>query len=489
MKTIKPVLRPTVKQEAAWDKLLDLSTRFLLFGGGAGGGKTWLYCEWLLTQCYQHKGSRWFIARNELKRLMASTYVTWGKVCAHHGIPRGDWQLDGKYNVIRFKNGSTIDLLDVKYMPTDADYERFGSLEYNGGFGEEIGEWHFKAFDVLKSRIGRHKLFRDGQDVTPFPKFGLSCNPTKSWPYRVFFKPWRDGMLPEGYAFIQALYLDNPHTAEEYGRQLVEISDNALRQRLKDGNWDYDENAGALMRFDNIRDIFTNTITKDGERYMTVDVARYGRDKTVINLWDGLESYRRERYQEQGTDKTIQLVRDLAAAERIPYSHILIDEDGVGGGVVDQMQGVKGFIAASSPIPTRTMIRRQMLPKAALDLEGKQAIAPFQNLKAQCGFKLAELVETHRIAAKPLGDQDEIAEDFAQIRQKDMEKDGKLKILPKDEVREALGRSPDTGDTFLMRMYFELLRDASGQQNQSYERSLQTMQRHNLTGRRQSRGV
>lgn len=40
-----------------------------------------------------------------------------------------------------------------------------------------------------------------------------------------------------------------------------------------------------------------------------------------------------------------------------------------------------------------------------------------------------------------------------------MEKDGKLKIVGKDEVRKALGRSPDVADTFLMRMYFEPLKD------------------------------
>src|SRR3954452_6351195 len=219
MKEIRPTIRPTVKQEQAWEKLLDTVTRFILFGGGAGGGKTWLYCEWLLTCCYLFPGSRWFIARNELKRLMNSTYITWAKVCAHHGIPKSQWSLDGKYNVIRFKNGSTIDLLDVAYKPTDPDYERFGSTEYNGGFGEEVGEWHFKAFDVLKSRIGRHKVLRDNVDITPHPKFGMSANPTKNWPYRVFYKPWKDGTLPEQYAFIQALYSDNPYTAADYGKQ------------------------------------------------------------------------------------------------------------------------------------------------------------------------------------------------------------------------------------------------------------------------------
>lgn len=486
---ITPTIKPTHKQEAAWDKLLDEDTRFILFGGGAGGGKTWLYCEWLLTRCYMFPGSRWFIARNELKRLMNSTFVTWGKVCAHHGIPRDDWALDGKYNVIRFTNGSTIDLLDVAYKPTDPDYERFGSLEYNGGFGEEVGEWHFKAFDVLKTRIGRHRITRDDINITPPPKFGLSCNPSKSWPYRVFYKPWRDGTLPGQYAFIQALYKDNPHTAEEYGRQLDEISDKTMRQRLRDGIWEYDDDAGTLMRFDNIRDAFTNTIVKDGEKYLIVDVARYGRDKTVFNFWEGLESCRREQYSEQGTDKTIQLIRDFAASERIPYSHILVDEDGVGGGVVDQLTGIKGFVAASSPIPTRSMLRKQMLPSANLDVEGKRQIAPFQHLKAQCAFKLAELVETHRLAIKQAADQDEITEDLSQIRQKDGDKDGKLKIVSKDEVREALGRSPDMGDTFIMRMYFELLKDATGNPNQPYDRSVKDMNRRPLTRKLQQRGV
>jgi phage terminase large subunit len=167
---------------------------------------------------YFYPGSRGFIGRNELKRLMNSTFVTWSKVCAHHHIPRDDWSLDGKYNVIRFKNGSTIDLLDVSYKPTDPEYDRFGSTEYSHGFGEEVREWHFKAFDVLKSRIGRHKVILDGADITPPPKFGLSCNPSKGWLKRVFYDPYQAGTLPAQYAFIQSLYSDNHYTSKEYGQ-------------------------------------------------------------------------------------------------------------------------------------------------------------------------------------------------------------------------------------------------------------------------------
>lgn len=135
---------------------------------------------------------------------------------------------------------------------------------------------------------------------------------------------------------MKELYgLIDDHIHQYENGTISEISDKALRQRLKDGNWDYDDDAGTLMRFDNIRDMFTNTIVKDGQKYLVVDVARYGRDKTVFNFWDRLERYKREKYQGIGTDKTIQLNRDFASTEKIPFSQILVDEDGVSGGVVD----------------------------------------------------------------------------------------------------------------------------------------------------------
>lgn len=456
---MKPTITPTLKQHEAWKLLQDNTTRYLLFGGGAGGGKTWLYCEWLLVWAYFFPGSRGFMARNELKRLMNSTFVTWQKVCSHHKIPREDWSLDGKYNVIRFTNGSTIDLLDVAYKPTDPEYDRFGSTEYSHGFGEEIAEWHFKAFDVLKSRIGRHKVIdQDGEDITPFPKFGLSCNPTQAWPKRVFYKPWKDGSLSESYAFVQSLFSDNPHTAADYGAQLDEISDDATKQRLKYGNWDYEEQEGLLFKYDNLRDLFTNTIEKDEEKYLVVDIARNGGDRIVFNHFEGLESVRREVFRYQTTDITTQLIRDRAMEYKYPFSHILLDADGMGAPVVDQLPGVKGFVANSTPIATRYMIRRQMLPSHT----GEKAVANFQNLKAQCVFKLAELVETHKMAIRPQDDTDTIIEEISTLRQVDPDKEMKLRVTPKEDQREALGRSPDIADTFIMRMYFELLKDQTG---------------------------
>ena len=198
-------LKPTSKQYKALSELsiTNNESRFILFGGGAGSGKSWLGVEWLLTSALAYPKTRYFIGRNELKRLMSSTYVTFLKVCAHHNIPHSIWKLNGQYNYIEFTNGSRIDLLDVQFQPRDPLYERFGSTEYTSGFLEEAGEMDFGAFDVLKSRIGRHMNKEYGIP----PKIYLSCNPKKCWLYELFYKKWKNNTLPEGYVYIPALSL------------------------------------------------------------------------------------------------------------------------------------------------------------------------------------------------------------------------------------------------------------------------------------------
>ena len=37
-----------------------------------------------------------------------------------------------------------------------------------------------------------------------------------------------------------------------------------------------------------------------------------------------------------------------------------------------------------------------------------------------------------------------------------MDKDSKKQVLPKDKIKEVLGRSPDFSDTLMMREYFDL---------------------------------
>lgn len=434
-------LKPTLKQHLAYQALNNPSVDTVFLGGGAGGGKSWAICESRLVNALRYPGYKSFIGREELKRLMQSTFVTFTKVCKFHKIPESNWKLNGQYNYIEFANGSRIDLLDLKYLPTDPLYERFGSLEYTDGAIEEAGEVHFSAYDILKSRVGRHK----NREFGLHPSILITGNPKKNWTYKEFYKPWKEGKLPDNQVFIQSLYKDNPFTADDYGKQLAQIKDQQNKQRLMYGNWEYDDDPAILINFDAITDLFTNTIDLDNTKYLTADIARYGRDKTVIYLWRGLEVYKVVVLVKAGIDVVADTIKELLREEQIPYSRCLVDEDGVGGGVVDILRGIKGFVNNSSP----------------LEFSNKPAMVTikenYKNLKTQCYYLLADYINGHKIkvncdeSVKNL-----LIEELEQVRQKNMDKDGKLEIIGKDEVKENIGRSPDYSDGLMMRMWFEL---------------------------------
>ncbi len=440
-------LTPTYKQHLAYEALKDPSIDTVFLGGGAGGGKSWTICESRLINCYLYPGYKSFIGREELKRLMQSTYITWTKVCSFHKIPQEDWKLNGQYNYIEFKNGSRIDLLDLKFLPTDPLYERFGSLEYTDGAIEEAGEVEFLAYDVLKSRVGRHM----NQEFKLKPTILITGNPKKNWTYSQFYKPWKNGTLPDNQIFIQSLYNDNPFTAEEYGYQLSQMKDKANKERLMFGNWEYDDDPATLIDYDAITDLFTNTV-EIGDKYISADIARWGSDKIVIYLWEGLKVIKKWVYDKQGLDVTTENIKKIASDEKVPFSHIVVDDDGVGGGVVDNLRGIKGFVNNAT----------------ALDNPITHQAENYQNLKTQCYYMLAEYINNHKIAidTEDAKFKEDLIEELEQVKSKDMDKDNKKRLVPKDEIKEILGRSPDYADALMMRMYFELKR--TGQMANQY---------------------
>lgn len=431
-------VRPTVKQHLAYQKLQDKTTKYLLFGGAAGGGKSWLGCEWLITNCYFYPGTKWFIGREELKRLRDSTLLTFFKVCKFHGInPDLEFKYNGQDHYIEFNNGSRIDLLDLKYLPSDPLYERYGSVEYTGGWIEEGGEVNFGAFDILKTRVGRQ--LNDKYNLTS--KILITANPKKNWIYSTIYKPFENGTLPKEYAFIKALVQDNPYMESNYIDNLHELKDKTKKERLLYGNWEYDDDPAKLMEYDNIVNLFTNTfITGIGdEGFISADIARFGDDLTVIMVWKGWRVVEIKSYEKTSIPESIKIITNIAEKYKIPRSHIIVDEDGLGGGVVDMLH-CKGFVANSTPI----------------DVKGKKE--NYNNLKSQCYFILSEKVNNNEIYidCKDTNIVEKITEELEVVKQKDIDKDNKMAVISKDKVKALIGRSPDYSDCLMMRSYLDI---------------------------------
>ena len=436
---IQPTIRPTLKQDQAYSKLLDEKTKYVLFGGGAGGGKSWLGCEWLFTCCFNYPESRWFIGREELKRLRDSTFLTFYKVTKHLLDPykvnsKELFKYNGSDHYFEFFNGSRIDLLDLKYLPSDPFYERYGSVEYTGGWIEEGGEVNFGAFDVLKTRIGRH--LNDQYNL--LGKILITSNPKKNWIYQTFYKPYKENTLPKDHAFIKALVQDNKYIESKYIENLQTIKDLTKKERLLYGNWEYDNDPSKLMEFDAITDLFTNQANGKGS-YLTADIARFGKDRTVLMAWEGHRVVDIKSALETSITDSARMIEEMANKHNIPRSHIIVDEDGIGGGVKDILR-CKGFVANRTPEKV------------------KGTKENYQNLKAQCYFKLADRVNNRELAihTKDTEARERIIEELEQIKQKDPDKDNKINIVGKDKIKDLLGRSPDYADTLMMRMFFDV---------------------------------
>ena len=438
------------KQIEAVNFWIDHVTDELMYGGGKGGGKSYLGASLIFGDALIYPETHYFIARKELNDLRKFTIPTVHEVFKNWGLKVDDYcSFNGQDNVFLLNNGSKVFLIACNDVPSDPLFERFGSMQMTRGWIEEGGEVAENAKANLKLSIGRWK----NKEYNLRGKMLITCNPKKGWMKREFVDPWKQGVLSKNRQFVTALATDNPYLPEEYVDTLRNESDTVRRQRLFMGDWDYEEDKDLLVQYDALTDVFSNNIVKDGSKYMIIDVARLGQDSTVFAFWDGLELYKLEQFHKQDTAVTIQKAKDFAASERIPYSHILIDEDGIGGAVVDGMYGVKGFIANSTPLPTSNEVRERM-SKVNTSLIAKRN---FANLKAQCVFKLAELINEHKIAIKLPDRRDVIIEELtALLRQKDVDSDGKLKIRSKEDVKVELSRSPDVGDTLIYRAFFEL---------------------------------
>ena len=429
-------MRLTEKQTICLDFLEDSKTTEILYGGAAGGGKSIIGVYWLSKNCLKYPGTRWLMGREELETLRGTTLKSFFKVAKMQGLAAGThFKLSGK--TILFSNGSEIILSELKLYPSDPDFDYLGSFEITGAFIDECSQVVHKAKEVVKSRM-RHMI----DEYKLMPKLLMTCNPAKKWPYIEFYKPNRDGVLPKDKRFIRALPGDNEYLPASYVSMLAGL-DKKTRNRLLRGEWEYEEDPSSLMTYDAITSIFTNShIQPTGKRYMSVDVARYGNDKTKIRLWDGLTVFKKEVMDKKSTKEVADRIKELYIEYQIPPSQIIIDEDGIGGGVIDNFprNTVKGFIANSRPINPK--------PSESYD-----------NLKSQCAYILAEKVNNNDIYEPELNPdiQEMLIEDLEQIKEKDVDGQGKRGIIPKDKVKESLGgRSPDDGDTYIMRMFSEV---------------------------------
>ena len=219
------------EQTKALDVLEDDQTKRLVFGGQAGGGKSFLICLWQITQRITYPGTRGYIGREVLKTLKNSILVTFFDVVKLLNVPI---RYNDNKGYIDFNNGSRIVLLDLFNYPSDPNWDALGSTEYTDGAIEEGVQVSQKAADLLISRT-RYKH----TDYNLTPKQLITCNPGPGWVRETIVIPQLETTPPAGSCFISASLDSNPNKAfvDAYKATLEGLTDQYDKARLLYGDW------------------------------------------------------------------------------------------------------------------------------------------------------------------------------------------------------------------------------------------------------------
>jgi len=269
----------------------------------------------------------------------------------------------------------------------------------------------------------------------------------------------------ESFACFKFTSKDNPYLSQVELKALEKEYENDRNSYQQEILAEYVDNEGSLFKYEALIDIFSNTIIKENEKYLIVDIADDGTDKTIFSFWEGLEEYKREEFARLNTESIISKIREYASQDKIPYSQIAVDAIGVGAGVASSslLDGIIGFKSSYGAIKTDVDIVR--LPNVHY-IKDAPLVSEYKNLRSQCIFTLADLVNNHRISSRVTGKQKEVIIEELSNYQDVSQGDGKRMATAKEDIKAIIGRSPDSSDCFIMRCYFVIKNKMSPNQSQ-----------------------
>ena len=412
MEIIKPNLSEYQK------KILFSSARFTITEASTKAGKTYSHIIWLYGKAHEHKSALnhnyWWVAPVYNQAKIAF------KRMRRYLSPTGLYKFNESNLVIVCPNGA-----EIHFKTAEKPDNLFGEDVYAAVF-DEAPRARPEAWYALRSTLSSTEA-----PCKLIGNFGGISN----WVHKLKDKSKND----KEYEYFKITCWD----AIEAGilsRQEVEQAKKDLPPKIFKELYEAEasEDVGQLINNESIIKIFSNTHLQDGVKYITADIARLGNDKTVVFVWSGLRVIEVQTKNVSRVNESVDLINLLKDKYNVNTNNIIVDEDGVGGGVVDYLK-CQGFVNNSRPVKVKGFSEN------------------FTNLKTQCYYKLSEIINKNEIYIN-CSEKIELLliEELEWVRLPKEVDTAKISLLAKSEVKKNIGRSPDYSDALMMRCYFEL---------------------------------
>lgn len=402
---------------------------------------------------------------------------------------------------VTFPNGTFVDLTYLDDSNMDKLRERAKGWEYDLIAIDELTEMTWEVFSYVMTR-------NRGQSKTFTGKFFATLNPKRSHWTRIFLDwyigpdgfiiPERDGVVRyfycagptvkdvvwgmskrevyekckididrklktiggnfgyevmiKSFVFYQGKLGSNKKMLENNSGYLgsVAASGGRMAQALMEGNFNVDpeEEEDIPIPSQAARDCFIKDPAVNGDKWITIDLADYGKDNTLMLSWNGFHVVNYEIVMHSTPRINAERARLFAASEGVAESHIIYDAT-AGRYFNDYIPDAIPYISAAKAMGIYYLSAMTIKDLCYLRLS-------YMIKRGQLTFsdKVANAVYTHQNLKYRVTIQNEFMEECAVVRFDKMQS-GKKKLQSKKEMNRNLGkdRSMDVVDPCAMRMY------------------------------------
>lgn len=400
-------------------EFLSSNKRFPAFVAAVGTGKTMMMLLKIWDYCEKYPNSLALIVRKEFTDLRDSTLKDFQTYFGAQADSDKEYHFENG-SIIMFRHGAELNVLK------NINLSIFGIEQAEEFETDEI-------FTFLRDRLRRQNA--------PYRQGCVIANTNgHNWIWRL----WKNNPTNEEFDLSEANTFENKdNLPRDFILDLKRMEQDAPNhyRRYVLNSWEEIGADDLLFTYQSLANSIELDLSSIGmiKRILSVDISRYGSNETVFTIvesrgvmkWEQtlLETWNQNTHVE---DRLMQIVGKIIDLNfNLHPDIVVVDDDGVGGGVVDRLSELK----------YRDVVRFQGGAEAS---EGKKDI--YSNKRTESAFILKELIDKGYFKIR---DDSETADQLMTL--KFLYQSDKRKMLVTKEKMRAEGiKSPDRADVLIM---------------------------------------